>query len=259
MDRQPSVAGLFYPANPLQLRLMLDDFLRDAEIDTKPPKAIIAAHAGYVYSGPVAASAYARLKPAHATITRVVLMGPSHRVGFKGLAVSGADTFSTPLGTIEIDKEAVGEACQFPFVGYLEAAHSQEHSLEVHLPFLQCVLDHFKLVPLVAGDATPAQVEQVLDCLWGGPETLIVISSDLSHYHDYLTAKKLDQATTTLIEHLHYEQLSPEAACGKVPVSGLLKRARDKGLSIKTVDLRNSGDTAGDKSRVVGYGAYVIE
>jgi len=259
MDRQPCVAGLFYPANPMQLRLMLDGFLRDAETEAKPPKAIIAPHAGYVYSGPVAASAYARLKPAHATVTRVVLMGPSHRVGFKGLAISAADTFSTPLGAVEVDKEAVGKVRQLAFVGYLEAAHSHEHSLEVHLPFLQTVLDNFKLVPLVAGDATPAQVGQALDCLWDGPETLIVVSSDLSHYHDYLSAKKLDQATTTLIEQLHYEQLSPDAACGKVPVSGLLKLARDKGLSIKTVDLRNSGDTAGDTSRVVGYGAYVIE
>ncbi len=259
MDRQPAVAGLFYPANPKQLRLMLDDFLRDAETEAKPPKAIIAPHAGYVYSGPVAASAYARLKPAHATITRVVLMGPSHRVGFKGLAVSGADTFSTPLGPIEIDQEAVGKVCKLPFVDYLEAAHRHEHSLEVHLPFLQRVLDHFTLVPVVAGDASPAQVGQVLACLWGGPETLIVISSDLSHYHDYFTAKKLDQATTTLIEQLDYEKISTDAACGKVPVSGLLKLARDKGLSIKTVDLRNSGDTAGDQSRVVGYGAYVIE
>lgn len=259
MDRQPTVAGLFYPANPSQLSHMLENFLQHSDTGTQPPKAIIAPHAGYVYSGPVAASAYARLKPAHATITRVVLMGPSHRVGFQGLAVSEADAFVTPLGTIAVDQEATAKLCGLPFVGYLEAAHSQEHSLEVHLPFLQTVLDNFKLVPVVTGDATPPQVAQVLDCLWGGPETLIVISSDLSHYHDYLTAKKLDQATSTLIEHLQYEQLSHDAACGKVPVSGLLKLARDKSLAIKTIDLRNSGDTAGDKNRVVGYGAYIIE
>lgn len=259
MDRQPAVAGLFYPAGPTQLRHMLEGYLHDAETEAKPPKAIIAPHAGYLYSGPVAASAYARLKTAHDTITRVVLIGPSHRVGFQGLAVSEADAFVTPLGSVAVDSEAMGKLSDLPFVGVLEAAHSHEHSLEVHLPFLQTVLNSFKIVPIVAGDATPAQVAQVLDCLWGGPETLIVISSDLSHYHDYLTAKTLDAETSTLIEHLHYEKLSPEAACGKVPISGLLKLAREKLLSVKTVDLRNSGDTAGDNSRVVGYGAYVIE
>ncbi len=259
MHRPPAVAGLFYPAHPTELRQLLEKYLQAAATEAKPPKALIVPHAGYAYSGPAAASAYARLKPAHATITRVLLIGPSHRVGFQGLAVSAADAFVTPLGAIEIDKAAIDKLCGLPFVVYLEAAHSHEHSLEVQLPFLQVLLDDFKLVPVVAGEATPAQVEQVLDCLWGGPETLIVISSDLSHYHDYLTAKTRDQATSTLIEQLQYEQLSAAAACGKVPVSGLLKWAKAQSLSIKTVDLRNSGDTAGDHSRVVGYGAYVIE
>jgi MEMO1 family protein len=260
MNRQPAVAGTFYPANRQQLHQMLNRYLDDAETAAKVPKAIIAPHAGYIYSGPVAASAYARLKKAHDRITRVVIIGPSHRVAFSGLAVSKAQSFITPLGPITVDQEAVEAiAKKLPFVDYLEQAHTYEHSLEVHLPFLQEMLDDFKIVPIVAGDASPEQVSQVIDTLWGGYETLIVISSDLSHYHDYATAKQLDQATSVVIEHLQYERLASESACGKVPVSGLLKLAREKSLTIKTIDLRNSGDTAGDKSRVVGYGAYVIE
>jgi MEMO1 family protein len=259
MNRKPAVAGTFYPANPKQLHQMLGQYIKDAESGHKVPKAIIVPHAGYVYSGPIAASAYARLKLAHQPITRVVIIGPSHRVGFKGLAVSRANTFSTPLGKIPVDLEAVKTIVKFPFVEYVEQAHALEHSLEVHLPFLQETLHDFKIVPIVAGDASPEQVGLVIDALWGGDETLVVISSDLSHYHDYATAKKLDQSTSEHIENLQYELITPESACGKVPVSGLLKLAREKSLSVKNIDLRNSGDTAGDKSRVVGYGAYVIE
>ena len=259
MNRQPAVAGTFYPANRQQLHQMLDEYLNDAETSAKVPKAIIAPHAGYIYSGPVAASAYARLKKAHDRISRVVIIGPSHRVAFSGLAVSKAHSFITPLGPIAVDQEAVAAIAKLPFVDYFEQAHTYEHSLEVHLPFLQEMLDDFKIVPIVAGDAAPEQVSQVIDALWGGDETLIVISSDLSHYHDYATAKQLDKETSAVIEHLQYELLESGSACGKVPVSGLLKLAREKSLTIKTIDLRNSGDTAGDKSRVVGYGAYVIE
>ena len=259
MNRQPAVAGSFYPANPIQLHQMLDTYLNDADTGAKVPKAIIAPHAGYIYSGPIAATAYARLKKAHNLITRVVIIGPSHRVSFRGLAVSKAEAFITPLGSITVDQEAVKTIAKLPFVDYLEEAHTYEHSLEVHLPFLQEMLDDFKIVPIVAGDASPEQVSQVIDALWGGDETLIVVSSDLSHYHDYAVAKKLDKTTSAVIEHLQYEQLANDSACGKVPVSGLLKLAREKSLTIKTIDLRNSGDTAGDKSRVVGYGAYVID
>lgn len=259
MNRQPAVAGTFYPANPQELHQILDQFLCDAEIGNKVPKAIIVPHAGYIYSGPVAATAYARLIKAHDLITRVVIIGPSHRVGFKGLAVSSAETFSTPLGTVAVDLEAVKSILKLPFVEYNEPAHAHEHSLEVHLPFLQETLDSFTIIPIVAGEASPSQVSQVLDALWGGDETLIVISSDLSHYHDYATCQKLDKETSIIIENLQYERLAFDSACGKVPVSGLLKLAKEKSLSIKTIDLRNSGDTAGDKSRVVGYGAYVID
>lgn len=259
MNRQPAVAGAFYPADPKQLHQMLAEYLNDAAIDGKVPKAIIAPHAGYIYSGPIAATAYARLKKAHDRITRVVLIGPSHRVAFLGLAVSRAEAFVTPLGNIPVDQAAVQRIVQLPFVEYIEQAHSYEHSLEVHLPFLQEVLDSFEIVPIVAGDASPEQVGQVLEMLWGGDETLIVISSDLSHYHHYATAQQMDKATSQIIEQLQYERLDSESACGRVPVRGLMKLAREQKLSITTIDLRNSGDTAGDKSRVVGYGAYVIE
>jgi AmmeMemoRadiSam system protein B len=260
MNRHPAVAGSFYPADPQQLQQQVDQFLQEKAATGLPvPKAIIVPHAGYVYSGPVAASAYRRIIPAKGTIERVVLLGPSHRVAFQGLALSRADSFIMPLGDIPLDHDADDQLLQLPFVDYLERAHSYEHSLEVHLPFLQQTLGHFKLIPLVVGNTQPGQVAEALELLWGGPETLIVISSDLSHYHDYATAQRLDRATSDKIEHLQYEQLDYDSACGRNPVSGLLALARKKSLHVKTVDLRNSGDTAGDKHRVVGYGAYVVE
>ncbi len=256
--RPAAVAGAFYPDDPAELSAMIQSFLHQADPDKATPKAIIVPHAGYVYSGPVAASAYAPLQKAAGQISRVVLIGPSHRVAFNGLAVSSADLFATPLGNIAVDKAVIATLLQLPFVHLLDQAHSLEHSLEVQLPFLQTVLADFTLVPIVAGDATAEQVDQVLESVWGGPETLIVISSDLSHYHDYFTARQKDRHTTELIEQKHYEQLDFDSACGRVPVSGLLKLAREHGLQVKNIDLRNSGDTAGDKNRVVGYGAYVI-
>lgn len=259
MNRQPAVAGFFYPADPGQLSAMVEQFLMPIPYSSKVPKAIIVPHAGYPYSGPIAATAYARLQGATDRITRVVLIGPSHRLAFKGIAVSHADAFDTPLGSVPVDKQSVQLITQLPFVGFLEQAHAQEHSLEVHLPFLQTILDEFEIVPIVTGDASADQVSQVVECLWGGEETLVVVSSDLSHYHDYTTAQQLDLATSQSIEELSYEKLDFESACGRVPVSGLLKLVRDKKLSIKMIDLRNSGDTAGDKTRVVGYGAYVVD
>lgn len=257
--RQAAVAGTFYPDNPKTLRQMLEHFLVDARTETKVPKAIIVPHAGYIYSGPVAASAYARLAGQGQTIKRVVVIGPAHRVGFYGLAVSSADTFMTPLGAISIDRDAVDKLKILPFVQELDEAHRLEHSLEVQLPFLQTLLPEFKLIPIVAGDAKPEELSSVLKMFWERPDTLIVISSDLSHFHDYETAKQLDAETSNHIENLEYEQLDYQSACGRVPVCGLLALAREKSLTVKTIDLRNSGDTAGDKSRVVGYGAYVVE
>ena len=257
--RNPAVAGMFYPANPRELHAQIGEYLGSVRTAGPVPKAIIAPHAGYVYSGPIAASAYARLKPARGRITRVVLLGPAHRVGFHGLALSSADYFVTPLGQIPVDRAATEKITGLPQVRVMDAAHAQEHSLEVHLPFLQEVLGEFSLVPLVVGEAGPGEVAEVLESLWGGPETLIVISSDLSHYHDYRSAQKLDRATSQAIEELRLEDIQYDHACGRNPVNGLLQVARRLGLTAKTVDLRNSGDTAGSHDRVVGYGAYVFE
>ncbi len=259
--RKAAVAGTFYPAEPTQLKQMIEQYIKEVPSGHKVPKAIIAPHAGYIYSGPIAASVYARLLSAKNDIKRVVLIGPSHCVGFYGLAVSAAKQFATPLGNIEVDVDAILQIAALPFVQYMEQAHEREHSLEVHLPFLQTVLNDFTLIPIVAGDAPAEQTCQILEMFWDQPETLLLISSDLSHFHDYETAKKLDRETSQIIENLQYEQLGSGSACGRVPVSGLLALARKKGLQVKAVDIRNSGDTAGynDKNRVVGYGAYVVE
>ena len=238
---------------------MLAGFLAAARAAGGVPKAVIVPHAGYVYSGPVAAAAYALLAPARGVITRVVLLGPAHRVGFSGLALSSADHFATPLGRVPVDRAAVEQLSGLPQVQVLDAAHAHEHSLEVQLPFLQEVLCDFTVVPLVVGDAEPEEVGAVLDRLWGGPETLIVVSSDLSHYHDYETARRLDRATSQAVEALASEAIGHDQACGRNPIIGLLHVARKKGLTARTVDLRNSGDTAGARDRVVGYGAYVFD
>lgn len=257
--RHPAVAGSFYPADPRQLQAMLKGFLDAVPFIAEPaPKALIAPHAGYIYSGPIAASVYARLAPARATIRRVVLVGPSHRVPFRGLAASPAEYFVTPLGSVPVDQEAIRTLTDLPFFGYLEEAHRNEHSLEVHLPFLQTVLDEFNLIPIVAGDASPDQVAAVLERLWGEAETLIVVSSDLSHYHDYVTARRMDRATSDAIVSQRPENISYENACGQVPIGGLLLAARKLGLHGECIDLRNSGDTAGARDRVVGYGGYVF-
>lgn len=257
-SRMPAVAGMFYPAESHELRQMINGFLDQVQADGAPPKAIIAPHAGYIYSGPVAASAYARLRLAREVIERVVLLGPSHRLAFSGLAASSMDYFVTPLGKISLDRRAIQSVLPLPQVSLLDQAHTREHSLEVHLPFLQLTLGEFKLVPLVVGEAGPLEVAEVLGKLWGGEETLIVISSDLSHYHDYQTARKLDQQTSQAIEALRPEDIHYEQACGRNPLNGLLYLARQLGLKAETIDLRNSGDTAGGKDQVVGYGAYVF-
>ncbi|MCP5419968.1 MAG: AmmeMemoRadiSam system protein B [Gammaproteobacteria bacterium] len=256
--RQPAVAGMFYPADPTVLHQEVRGFLDQVATAGPVPKAIIVPHAGYVYSGPVAASAYARLQAANGSIRRVVLLGPSHRVGFNGIAVSGMQAFATPLGLVPLDYEAIARIRHLPQVVSLERAHEREHSLEVHLPFLQEVLGEFNLVPLVVGTAEPQPVGEVLEILWGGPETLLVISSDLSHYHDYETARRLDAATSRAIEGFRYEDIVYESACGRNPVNGLLWAARRRDLKVETLDLRNSGDTAGPRDQVVGYGSYAF-
>ena len=259
--RPPAVAGKFYSDNPAELRAAVRDYL-DApftESAASPPKAIIVPHAGYVYSGPIAGSGYALLKESRGTITRVVLLGPAHTVAIQGLAASGADVFETPLGPVPVDTAAVSELLQLPQVQLSNEAHAREHSLEVHLPFLQETLGDFLLIPLVVGQATPAQVSEVLEALWGGLETLIVISSDLSHYPPYDTACRFDQETSLAIEEGRISDLRGDRACGFLPIAGLLESAVRHGLHARTVDLRNSGDTAGGRDQVVGYGAYVLE
>lgn len=257
--RPAAVAGMFYPEDRDELDAMVRGMLAGARVSAPGrPKAIIAPHAGYIYSGPVAASAYACIKPFAKEIHRVILIGPSHRVRLQGIAISAAEAFATPLGRVPVDDAAAGEIISLPQVARLEPPHAEEHCLEVHLPFLQEVLGSFSIVPMVVGSAEAEQVAEVLDRLWGGPETLIVVSSDLSHYLDYETARRLDAATTRAIETLAPAEIGYEQACGRVPVAGLLAVARRRGLAVSTLDLRNSGDTAGDRRRVVGYGAWLF-
>lgn len=259
--RHAAVAGLFYPEDRDELDHAVRHLLSDAPVHAEReriPKALIVPHAGYIYSGPVAASAYARLKAVAGRVRRVVLLGPCHRVPFRGLAVSSADAFETPLGAVPVDKEALAGVLELPQVKVFNATHADEHSLEVHLPFLQHILGDFTLVPIVAGEASAEEVAEALERLWGGPATLIVISSDLSHYLDYDTARQIDAKTCRAIESLDPSVIDSDQACGRVPVAGLLTAARRRDLAVTTLDLRNSGDTAGDRRRVVGYGAWMF-
>jgi len=257
--RRPAVAGTFYPGSSDELEETVAACLAAAGASAEPPpKALIAPHAGYVYSGPVAGSAYARLSPLRGRVQRVVLLGPAHRVACRALAVPSCDAFATPLGAVALDREALELALTLPQVETFDAPHAEEHSLEVHLPFLQTMLGEFRLAPFVVGDAAPQEVDEVLELLWGGPETLVVVSSDLSHYHDYATAQRMDAETTRAIEALDAEAIGTEQACGRIPVQGLLLAARRHGLGAHAVDVRSSGDTAGPRDRVVGYGSYVF-
>jgi AmmeMemoRadiSam system protein B len=258
--RPPAAAGRFYPRDSDELRRLLTTLFANIPSASQPaPKALIAPHAGYIYSGPIAASAYARFIPAREVISRIVLLGPAHFVPFDGLAASSAEGFATPLGIVPVDQEAVSQLVGCSQVFIFDEPHVCEHSLEVQLPFLQTVLDRFKLVPLAVGEATAEDVSRVLELLWGGPETRFVISSDLSHYLDYDSARRLDRATANAIEALQPAQLAEDGACGRIPLCGLLRAASAHGLRARTVDLRNSGDTAGPRDQVVGYGAFAFE
>lgn len=257
--RKPAVAGYFYPADPVLLRDELGQLLAavPAKPDATAPKALLVPHAGYVYSGPVAASGYARLAAVAGSIRRVALLGPAHRVALRGLALPAAESFASPLGEVALDRQAIEDIADLPQVVVSEAAHALEHSLEVHLPFLQTLLGGFQLLPLVVGNASADEVAQVLERVWGGPETLIVISSDLSHYLPYDAARETDAAAVERMLRLE-PGLDPAQACGATPVNGLLALARRRRLSAELLDLRNSGDTAGDKTRVVGYAALAF-
>jgi AmmeMemoRadiSam system protein B/AmmeMemoRadiSam system protein A len=256
--RPAAVAGLFYPAPPAELRRQVDEMLADAQAaPAPPPKALIAPHAGYVYSGPIAASAYAQLASGAQRIGRVVLLGPAHRAFVRGLALPGARRFATPLGEVDIDQQAVAALRDLPQVVESPPAHQAEHALEVQLPFLQRLLGRFTLLPLAVGEASADEVAEVLDRLWGGDETLVVVSSDLSHYLPYDAARRTDRHTVDHLLSLD-AHLSHEQACGATPINGLLRVARRRGLRAELLDLRNSGDTAGDRYRVVGYAAVAF-
>lgn len=258
--RRAAVAGTFYPSQSDELGRTIGNLLMDCRHEVKlplPPKALIVPHAGYVYSGAIAASAYALLRPLHAEITRVILLGPVHRVPITGLALPGGESFATPLGMVQLDLTACKQLEALPQVSVNPSAHALEHSLEVQLPFLQRVLDHFTLVPLAVGDASAEQVAEVLEAVWGGSETLIVISSDLSHYLPYTLAKHVDQDTALNILELN-QQFSQQQACGATPIQGLLQAAQKHALQPHLLDIRNSGDTAGDKERVVGYASFAF-
>jgi AmmeMemoRadiSam system protein B len=260
--RQPAVAGLFYPSGAAILSRAVDTLIAAAgpKAGAPAPKAVIVPHAGYSYSGPVAAAAYAQLRSRRDKIRRIVLLGPAHRLPFRGMALPGVNAFRTPLGDVPVDAAAVAHIRGMPEVVELPEAHAGEHSLEVHLPFLQRVFAAFALVPIVVGDATPAAVAAVIEALWGGAETLIVISSDLSHHEPARAARVHDRGTAAAIERLDASRLGPEDACGCIAIAGLLVAARAHRLACVRLDLRNSGDTTGeaDAREVVGYGAWAF-
>jgi AmmeMemoRadiSam system protein B len=257
--RPAAVAGSFYPGDPSALAAEVAAYLADAAArpGARAPKAIIAPHAGYIYSGAVAASIYARLAPLRGIVRRVVLAGPAHRVYVPGAAVPASHAFASPLGAVPLDLEAIEVLRALAFVEVSDRAHAHEHSLEVHLPFLQSVLGPFSLVPVVVGDASPHEMALLFDALWGGRETLIVVSSDLSHYLPYDSARGRDRDTARAIVNLE-ARLIPDEACGAAPINGLLEAARRHRMAAEVVDLRNSGDTAGGLDRVVGYGAFAF-
>ena len=262
--RPPAVAGSFYPGDAAELANSVQSLIREAMAQGHRggptlPKAIIAPHAGYVYSGPIAASVYARFSASRNAVNRIILLGPAHRVAVRGLAVPSHSEFATPLGVVPLDRGMIDTIKALPQVHEFDATHAAEHSLEVHLPFLQHIFESFALVPIVFGDAEPQEVADVLRALWGGPETLIVVSSDLSHYHDYDTAKSMDSTTSNAITNLQADSISDQGACGRMPIRGLLHLAKEFGLRASAIDVRNSGDTAGPRDAVVGYGGYVFE
>lgn len=253
------MAGMFYSGNAQDLEANVRAYLDHAAAKFERARAIIAPHAGFIYSGPIAASVYAPFQNWKNRITRVVILGPSHRSLFNGLGLPDSDYFRTPLGDIPVERESLRKIESFDQVEIREEAHAAEHSLEVQLPFLQLVLSDFSIIPVAVGHCEPEFVCSILEELGGGEDTLIVVSSDLSHYLDYETARRRDEKTARIIEKCDPHRIDYEDACGRNAVNGLLELARRKGWRARTVDLRNSGDTAGDKSRVVGYGGFVFE
>ena len=261
--RPPAVAGQFYPADPEELETLVQRLLNEADApqdceDYPLVKAIIAPHAGYPYSGPIAASAYVHLACSDVPVKRFILIGPAHYAPVRGLAISGAAAFDTPFGRVPVDERARAAVLALPGVTVDDAAHEPEHCLEVHLPFLQELFLDFSIVPLLAGWDSGEAVAATIDALWNGPETRIIISSDLSHYNSHDTAQRLDRETAGTIVALRPEALREDCACGREAIAGLLVAASHRGLVAQQVDLRNSGDTGGPRNRVVGYGAFTF-
>lgn len=256
--RSPAVAGQFYPADPEKLKSVIGRFMDEVldSDDLKAPRAIIAPHAGYIYSGAIAASAYAHVAAGRDVIRRVVLLGPAHHVPVQGLATSSAQAFATPLGQVPLDRPAIKALLGRGGASLHDEAHAPEHGLEVHLPFLQEVLGAFHLVPLIVGEVPAENVAHVLKDFAVEPHTLIVVSSDLSHYNPYEIAVRRDRETSLRIERL--QPLAAGQACGRCAINGLLHLARLQGWKARTILLRNSGDTAGTRDQVVGYGAYLL-
>jgi AmmeMemoRadiSam system protein B len=257
--REASAAGLYYPRDAEGLRLALQALLADATGPaTRLPKALVVPHAGYAYSGAVAASAFRKLACAEAAgIRHVVLLGPSHRVKMRGLALPSCEYFATPIGQVRINSVARQRLRELGLAGIADAPHALEHSLEVQVPFLQTLLGDFDLLPIAVGMAPPEQVGRALEAVWGGAETLVVVSTDLSHHHTHLEAQALDQLTAQRILERRSD-LCESQACGSDSLNGLLEVARHRGLQVELLDRRTSGDTAGDNQRVVGYGSFAL-
>jgi AmmeMemoRadiSam system protein B len=257
--RAAAVAGYFYPAEPTQLRAMVRGFLDEVEPTGPPPKAIVAPHAGYRYSGPTAGKAWGQVAPARGRIRRVVLAGPAHRVPLRAIGVPSVDRLDTPLGPVEVDVELRGVALAQPGVIVADEAHAEEHSLEVHLPFLiETIGPDVTVLPLVVGYVEPDVLAGVLDAVWGGDETLVVASTDLSHYHDDATARRIDGETVSLVLAGRAEAITHDRACGAGPLAGLLVAAGRHGITPRLLEVCTSADTAGTPDRVVGYGAFAL-
>lgn len=255
--RQQAVAGMFYEADPQRLRQHVDALLEGGTAPQTTPRGLIVPHAGYLYSGGTAAAAYRCLATARGQIKRVALFGPAHRVYLQAMALPSVDAFATPLGRIELDRDAMAQVAGLPGVCISDEAHRLEHSLEVQLPFLQRVLGEFKLVPVVVGHCPSRQVADVIDALWAMPDTLLVVSTDLSHFHDYDAANRLDRVTCERLQARETD-LQGEDACGAAVLNGLMRSRQMRSLAITLLDRCNSGDTAGNRDRVVGYGAFVL-
>ncbi|MDQ4097446.1 MAG: AmmeMemoRadiSam system protein B [Actinomycetota bacterium] len=260
--RHAAVAGSFYPSDPEKLRAVVEDALRaaagSADSAAPAPKAIVAPHAGYVYSGPVAASAYARLAPLRGRIKRAVVLGPAHRTPLTAVGASSADAFETPLGLLPVDTALRDELLGAGLVVVADEDHAQEHSVEVQLPFLQVTLGDVRVLPLVVGDVPASAVAAVIQAAWDRPATVVLVSTDLSHHHDHRTAQQLDRRTAQAVVGKQPEAIHPDDACGVFPLRGLLLAARNRPLDVGLLDLRTSADTGGRDDRVVGYGAFVL-